>query len=113
MPLNTISGAFSANSRFLMQFVPTTPSLNPTLPSLGNALAVLSGSTLIMSSVNAPFVPYGIVWKFSDISESQSLNLSTQQSAELATSLVVLSNGKPCSTPFSSRRSQSVRSVLP
>lgn len=33
-------------------------SLNPSLPSVGQALAVMAGSTLILSSQNAPFVHY-------------------------------------------------------
>ncbi|KAL3483514.1 hypothetical protein BJX62DRAFT_249435 [Aspergillus germanicus] len=48
----------SSISRILMVLAPTMASLNPTLPSLSEVLAVLAGSTLIMSSVGAPFTPF-------------------------------------------------------
>ncbi len=57
-----ITNAQASNERLLMQLMPAfdpntkTYSLNPTLPSVGEALAVMAGSTLILSSQNAPFV---------------------------------------------------------
>ncbi|KAL6233262.1 hypothetical protein BDW75DRAFT_215695 [Aspergillus navahoensis] len=64
-----ITDGESANARLLMQFVPTTPTLTPMLPTLSEALAVLAGNTLLMSSAKAPFVPF---WNHSDTN-----NLST------------------------------------
>lgn len=58
-----ITDGASANARLLMQFAPQTPELNPSLPSLSEALAVLVGNTLLMSSANAPFVPF---WNYTD-----------------------------------------------
>ncbi|KAL5044332.1 hypothetical protein BDW71DRAFT_209335 [Aspergillus fruticulosus] len=58
-----ITDGEAANARLLMQFVPTTRTLNPKLPTLSEALAVLAGNTLLMSSANAPFVPF---WNYSD-----------------------------------------------
>ncbi|KAL4922071.1 hypothetical protein BDW62DRAFT_76928 [Aspergillus aurantiobrunneus] len=53
-----ITDGASANARLLMQFAPETAALNPDLPSLSEALAVLAGNTLLMSSASAPFVPF-------------------------------------------------------
>ncbi|KAL4972648.1 hypothetical protein BDW66DRAFT_162745 [Aspergillus desertorum] len=58
-----ITDGEAANARLLMQFVPTTRTLNPKLPTLSEALAVLAGNTLLMSSADAPFVPF---WNHSD-----------------------------------------------
>lgn len=56
LALNTgISDANSSNARLLAQLIPTTPSLNATLPSIAEALAVLSGCTLLQSTIDAPF----------------------------------------------------------
>ncbi|KAL2812310.1 hypothetical protein BJX63DRAFT_397081 [Aspergillus granulosus] len=57
-----ITDGLSTNARLLMQFLPKTPSLNPDLPSISEALAVLAGNTLLMSSQNAPFVHF---WNYS------------------------------------------------
>ncbi|KAJ5160407.1 uncharacterized protein N7482_007411, partial [Penicillium canariense] len=57
-----ITNAQASNERLLMQMMPAynpdlkSYSLDPSLPSVGEALAVMSGSTLILSSQNAPFV---------------------------------------------------------
>jgi hypothetical protein len=57
-----ITNAQASNERLLMQMIPAydsntkTYSLNPSLPSIGEALAVMAGSTLILSSQNAPFI---------------------------------------------------------
>ncbi|KAL4738377.1 hypothetical protein BDV11DRAFT_189787 [Aspergillus similis] len=58
-----ITDGAAANARLLMQFVPTARTLNPKLPTLSEALAVLAGNTLLMSSANAPFVTF---WNHSD-----------------------------------------------
>ncbi|KAJ5186259.1 hypothetical protein N7449_011023 [Penicillium cf. viridicatum] len=63
-----ISDGAASNARLLMQMMPRydkteeTFALDPTLPSIAEALAVMAGSTLILSSQNAPFVPF---WNFS------------------------------------------------
>ncbi|KAL2867801.1 uncharacterized protein BJX67DRAFT_371777 [Aspergillus lucknowensis] len=63
LSLNTgITDGLSSNARLLMQFAPQTPSLSPDLPSLSEALAVMAGNTLLMSSANAPFTPF---WNYS------------------------------------------------
>ncbi|KAL3476649.1 hypothetical protein BJX99DRAFT_227490 [Aspergillus californicus] len=54
-----ITDGASANARLLMQFVPTgRVSLDPLLPSISEALAVLAGNTLLMSTTDAPFVHF-------------------------------------------------------
>lgn len=53
--------ANASNARLLSEFVVTTPALNELLPSLAEALAVLMGCTLVMSSTGAPFVHY---WEY-------------------------------------------------
>lgn len=50
-----IDGA-SSNARLLTQLIPTTGALNPSLPSISEALAVLAGCTLMLSSQGAPFI---------------------------------------------------------
>lgn len=52
----------SANARLLTQLIPTAGALDPSLPSISEALAVLAGSTLILSSQGAPFIHY---WNYS------------------------------------------------
>lgn len=60
--------ANASNARILSQFIPTTDSisssasLNPALPSIAEAIAVLAGCTLLMSSLDSPFVHY---WNYS------------------------------------------------
>ncbi|KAJ5946576.1 hypothetical protein N7454_003415 [Penicillium verhagenii] len=57
-----ITVADASNERLIMQLMPAhdnktdTWSLDPTLPSIGEALAVMAGSTLILSTQNTPFV---------------------------------------------------------
>ena len=59
LALNDGIGDFdAANSRLLTQLIPTSNSLNSSLPSIAEALAVLSGCTLILSSTDAPFDHY-------------------------------------------------------
>ncbi|PTU16881.1 hypothetical protein P175DRAFT_0527038 [Aspergillus ochraceoroseus IBT 24754] len=58
-----ITDSRAATARLLMQFVPKTLALDPTLPSISEALAVLVGNTLLMSSTDAPFVPF---WNYTD-----------------------------------------------
>ncbi|KAL8794729.1 MAG: hypothetical protein Q9195_002683 [Heterodermia aff. obscurata] len=53
-----ISDFNASNARLLTQLMPTDSSLNPSLPTMAEALAVLSGCTLILSSTDAPFDNY-------------------------------------------------------
>ncbi|KAL2831548.1 hypothetical protein BDW59DRAFT_157974 [Aspergillus cavernicola] len=53
-----ITDGMASNARLLTQFVPKLSSLDPILPSISEALAVLAGNTLLMSSANAPFVHF-------------------------------------------------------
>jgi hypothetical protein len=56
----------SSNSRILTQLVPKTAvlagetpaSLDPSLPSIAEALAVMAGYTLLMSTRDAPFAQF-------------------------------------------------------
>lgn len=58
-----ITNGAASNARLLMQMMPlynpssNTYSLDRNLPSIGESLAVMAGSTLILSSRDAPFVP--------------------------------------------------------
>ena len=59
MSLSLNDGIFdgaSSNARLLTQLIPTTAALNPSLPSISEALAVLAGCTLMLSSQGAPFI---------------------------------------------------------
>lgn len=63
----------SANARLLMQLIPEynnetsdAASLNPFMPSIGEALGVLSGCSLMLSSQRSPFVHH---WNYSDTSD--------------------------------------------
>ena len=59
MSLNTgITDGQSANARILTQLIPETNTLNSSKPSIAEALAVLSGCSLLISSLNTPFVPF-------------------------------------------------------
>lgn len=51
-----IADGDSAIARLLTQLIPQTNALDPNLPSISEALAVLAGCTLILSSQGAPFV---------------------------------------------------------
>ncbi|KAJ6190451.1 hypothetical protein N7519_000472 [Penicillium mononematosum] len=63
-----ITDGAASNARLLMQMMPRYDknegafTLDPSLPSIAEALAVMAGSTLILSSQNAPFVPF---WNYS------------------------------------------------
>jgi hypothetical protein len=50
-----ITDGNAANSRLLTQLIPTEPALNPVMPSIAEALAVLGGCTLMVSSDSSPF----------------------------------------------------------
>ena len=52
----------SANARLLAQLIPSTSSLDRSLPSISEALAVLAGGTLILSSQDSPFIHW---WNYS------------------------------------------------
>ncbi|KAJ6145131.1 hypothetical protein N7470_009026 [Penicillium chermesinum] len=57
-----ITGADASSERLIMQMMPSydnatdSYSLSPQLPSIGEALSVMAGSTLILSTQNSPFV---------------------------------------------------------
>ncbi|KAJ5827377.1 hypothetical protein N7447_004140 [Penicillium robsamsonii] len=64
-----ITDGAASNARLLMQMMPrydktkSAFELDPKLPSIAEALAVMAGSTLILSSQTAPFVPF---WNYTD-----------------------------------------------
>ena len=61
--LNTgVMDGSASNSRLLTQFILLSPALNPSLPSIAEALAVLAGSTLLLSTIDAPFIHF---WNYS------------------------------------------------
>lgn len=51
-----ITDGNAANARLLTQLIPTTTSLDTSRPSISEALAVLAGNTLLLSSLNSPFI---------------------------------------------------------
>ncbi|KAG7008890.1 hypothetical protein G7Y79_00004g014740 [Physcia stellaris] len=53
-----------AAGRQLTQLIPTAQPLNPSLPSLAEAIGVLAGCTLLLSSLEAPFDHH---WSNSDL----------------------------------------------
>jgi hypothetical protein len=62
-----ISDGAASNARLLMQMVPNKTdgvyALNPSMPSVAEGLAMMAGSTLILSTQDAPFVPF---WNHTD-----------------------------------------------
>ncbi|KAI4245657.1 MAG: hypothetical protein LQ352_006535 [Teloschistes flavicans] len=52
----------ASNNRLLTQLIPTQQALDASSPSIAEALAVLSGCTLLMSSTDAPFYHF---WNYS------------------------------------------------
>lgn len=58
-----ISDSQASIARLLTQLIPIQPFLNPSLPSIAEGLAVLAGSTLLLSSIDSPFIHY---WKYND-----------------------------------------------
>ena len=57
-----ISDGLASNARLLSQLIPIQQALDPSLPSIAEALAVLSGSTLLLSSSDSPFIHF---WNYS------------------------------------------------
>ncbi|KAL8982561.1 MAG: hypothetical protein Q9177_005234 [Variospora cf. flavescens] len=57
-----ITDGAASNGRLLTQLIPTTQDLDPSLPSIAEALAVLAGSTLLLSSLDSPFIHF---WNYS------------------------------------------------
>lgn len=51
----------ASNARILTELALTEPRLNDTLPSMAEALAVLVSSTLVIASVDSPFIHY---WEY-------------------------------------------------
>ncbi|KAF2090347.1 hypothetical protein K490DRAFT_6729, partial [Saccharata proteae CBS 121410] len=61
MSLNTgIVDGKAANCRMLTEMILKKPELNPTMPSLAEAMAVVMGSSLLMSTLDAPFVGFWV-----------------------------------------------------
>jgi hypothetical protein len=62
LSLNTgVTDGDASNSRMLSQFqLKNMDGLNPALPSPAEALAVLMGSTLLMSAQDSPFVEFWV-----------------------------------------------------
>lgn len=61
-----ISDGAASNARLLMQMMPRYDgawALNPTMPSIAEALAVMAGCTLILSSQDAPFYHF---WNYTE-----------------------------------------------
>lgn len=58
-----VSDDEASNARLLIQITPTEPSLNQSLPSIAEGLAVLTGSTLLLSSIDSPFIHY---WQYNN-----------------------------------------------
>lgn len=62
LSLNTgIVNGNGANSRLLTQLIPTSRALDPSLPSISEALAVLAGGTLVISSLDSPFIHWYVL----------------------------------------------------
>ncbi|KAL8803974.1 MAG: hypothetical protein Q9182_002846 [Xanthomendoza sp. 2 TL-2023] len=57
-----ISDGAASNARLLSQLIPKTQALDPSLPSIAEALAVLSGNTLLLSTTGSPFIHF---WNYS------------------------------------------------
>ncbi|KAL8991164.1 MAG: hypothetical protein Q9169_007932 [Polycauliona sp. 2 TL-2023] len=57
-----ISDGAASNARLLSQLIPTTQAFDPSLPSIAEALAVLSGSTLLLGSMDTPYIHF---WNYS------------------------------------------------
>ena len=53
-----ITNGNSAISRLLTQLISTENALDPDLPSISEALAILAGCTLVLSSLGSPFIHY-------------------------------------------------------
>lgn len=51
-----LSDSNDSNSRVLAQLIPTSYALDSSLPSIAEALAVYSSCTILLSSLNAPFI---------------------------------------------------------
>ena len=58
-----ISDAESSNARLLTQFIPTSSALSTALPSVSEALAIMAGSTLLLSALDSSFRHF---WNYSN-----------------------------------------------
>ncbi|KAJ5893937.1 hypothetical protein N7495_005628 [Penicillium taxi] len=89
-----ITTSQASNDRLLMQMMPAhnnatdTYSLDPYLPSVAEALAVMAGSTLILSTLNSPFVQG---WNYSEADGSDCDMLSTPTYQHFTASLQAMS----------------------
>ncbi|WPH05084.1 Hypothetical protein R9X50_00798300 [Acrodontium crateriforme] len=68
----------ASNARLLTQLILTTPQLNPQLPSMAEALAVMSGCTLLISSSSAPLVEFWNYTRPSIEGQYQAFNASVR-----------------------------------
>ncbi|KXG45649.1 uncharacterized protein PGRI_034160 [Penicillium griseofulvum] len=90
-----ISDGAASNARLLMQMMPaynetsSTFTLDPSLPSIAEAIAVMAGSTLILSSQNAPFTPF---WNYS-LSNGNVLSEPVYQSFNASIQVVGYASG--------------------
>ena len=57
-----ITDGKASNARLLTQLIPKSNQLELSLPSISEALAVLAGCTLLLSSLDSPFIHY---WNYS------------------------------------------------
>ena len=57
-----LNDGMASNSRLLSQLVPTSDELDPTLPSIAEAIAMSAGCTLVMGTLNSPFIH---TWNYS------------------------------------------------
>ena len=61
-----VSNGAASSARLLTEFIPRASSpyeLNPSIPSSAEALAVLAGNTLLLSSIDSPFIHF---WNYSN-----------------------------------------------
>ena len=58
-----LSDSDDSIARLLTQLIPETYALNSTLPSIAEALAVLSGCAILLSSIDAPLIHF---WNYTD-----------------------------------------------
>ena len=57
-----ITDGSASNARLVTQLILDSPALNPSLPSIAEYLTVLSGRTLLRSTLDAPFIHF---WNYS------------------------------------------------
>lgn len=80
----------ASNARLLTQLIPKNYTLDPSIPSIAKALAVLAGCTLLIGSLDSPFVHY---WDY----ETPNLTIPQPQSfkAKLQSNQYMSGGSKP------------------